>query len=232
MTQNHRSPRPKEIQIPVPIRIEQIRALSPRDKRRIAPHSAECTHRRINAPRQKLFSTKLQLARASKVEWHPSSIKVLSRLILMTQAEQAQIEGRPLLLYDGVCVLCNGVVRFILRHDKQSAFRFTPLESPLGRELLPPNTQHNASEGVVLITATLTPFHRIYRRSDAVAQALQLLGSPWRTLGKAMALIPHSLREFGYTIVARLRYRLFGRYTTCPVPTPEQRNRILGIYKE
>ena len=156
----------------------------------------------------------------------------------MTEAERAQIAGRPLLLYDGVCVLCNGLVRFLLRHDNSEAksearlatFRFAPLQSPLALELLPPSAT-TALEGVVLITNTLTPSQRLYRRSDAVAHALQLLGSPWRRFGTLLALIPRPLREFGYTIVARLRYRLFGRYATCPIPTPDQRSRILGVYE-
>jgi predicted DCC family thiol-disulfide oxidoreductase YuxK len=146
----------------------------------------------------------------------------------MTEAEHTQIEGRPLLLYDGVCVLCHGVVHFLLRHDNQAnpaSFRFTPLEGPLGREILP---QPTPQEGVALITNALTTAERTYHRSDAIAVALQLLGGPWRPLGKALALIPRPLREFAYTIVARLRYRLFGRYQTCPLPTPEQRGRILG----
>ena len=158
----------------------------------------------------------------------------------MTEAERAQIAGRPLLLYDGVCVLCNGLVRFLLRHDTSEAkseaqpeaqladFRFAPLQSPLALELLPPSAT-TALEGVVLITDTLTPSQRLYRRSDAVAHALQLLGSPWHRLGTLLALLPRPLREFGYTIVARLRYRLFGRYATCPIPTPDQRSRILGV---
>src|SRR6266851_7872932 len=156
----------------------------------------------------------------------------------MTEAERAQIAGRPLLLYDGVCVLCNGLVRFLLRRDNSEAksearlatFRFAPLQSPLALELLPPSAT-TALEGVVLITNTLTPSQRLYRRSDAVAHALQLLGSPWRRFGTLLALIPRPLREFGYTIVARLRYRLFGRYATCPIPTPDQRSRILGVYE-
>ncbi len=156
----------------------------------------------------------------------------------MTEAERAQIAGRPLLLYDGVCVLCNGLVRFLLRHDRSEAksearrtdFRFAPLQSPLALELLPPSAT-TVLEGVVLITDTLTPSQRLYGRSDAVAHALQLLGPPWHRLGTILALIPRPLREFGYTIVARLRYRLFGRYATCPIPTPDQRSRILGVYE-
>src|SRR6266851_3925904 len=156
----------------------------------------------------------------------------------MTEAERAQIAGRPLLLYDGVCVLCNGLVRFLLRHDRSESrrtdFRFAPLQSPLALELvalLSPSASSQPSEGVVLITDTLTPYQRLYRRSDAVARALQLLGSPWQRLGTLLALIPRPLREFGYTVVARLRYRLFGRYATCPIPTPDQRSRILGVYE-
>jgi predicted DCC family thiol-disulfide oxidoreductase YuxK len=149
----------------------------------------------------------------------------------MTDAERAQIEGHPLLLYDGVCALCNGFVRFMLKHDKPATFRFTPLESPLGREILTHAPQTDAPEGVVLITAILTANQRIYRRSDAVAITLQLLGNPWKPLGKALALLPRPLREFGYSIIARLRYRLFGRYAACPLPSPEQRNRILGVYE-
>jgi len=146
----------------------------------------------------------------------------------MTEAERNQIEGRPLLLYDGVCVLCNGLVRFLLRHDKLAAFRLAPLQSSLALELLP-SSATTALDGVVLITATLTPSQRLYRRSDAVAQTLQLLGSPWRPLGKTLTLFPRPLRELGYTLVSRLRYRLFGRYATCPIPTADQRSRILGV---
>jgi predicted DCC family thiol-disulfide oxidoreductase YuxK len=149
----------------------------------------------------------------------------------MTETERTQITGRPLLLFDGVCVLCNGFVRFILRHDKRSTILFAPLESPLGREILKSPTHPEAPEGVVLITAALTPSQRIYHRSDATAEVLHLLGNSWKTLGKALVFIPRPLRELGYTIVARLRYRIFGRYPTCPVPTADQRSRILGVYE-
>lgn len=149
----------------------------------------------------------------------------------MTEAERIAIEGRAVLLYDGVCGLCNGFVRLLLRHDKLDKVRYAPLQSPLGREILARFGEHNFPDGVVLITNALTPQERLYRRSDAVAAALQLLGTPWRLLGLALGLLPGPLREWGYGIVARLRYRLFGRYTTCPVPAPNQRNRLLGVFE-
>jgi predicted DCC family thiol-disulfide oxidoreductase YuxK len=149
----------------------------------------------------------------------------------MTEAERTAIEGRALLLYDGVCGLCNGVVRLLLRHDKLDKLRYAPMQSTLGRELLACFELDSLPDGVVLITDVLTPQERLYRRSDAVAVSLQLLGLTWRLLGKALMLVPRWLREWGYSIVARLRYRLFGRYTTCPVPLPNQRSRLLGVYE-
>ena len=147
----------------------------------------------------------------------------------MTEMERNAIEGRALLLFDGVCALCNGVVQFLLKRDRLDRFRYAPLQSELGREVLARFGIHEFPDGVVLLTDALTPSERVYRRSDAVALALQLLGGPWRLAGKALGMLPLSLRGWGYGIVARFRYRLFGRYTTCPIPPPEQRSRLLGM---
>lgn len=147
----------------------------------------------------------------------------------MTDADRSAIQGRALLLYDGVCALCNGVVRLLLRHDTRDRLRYAALQSDVGRETLAGFGEHSFPDGVILVTDVLTGRERIYRRSDAVAQALQLLGGRWRLVGKAILLIPRRVREAGYGIVARLRYRLFGRYESCPLPAPSQRNRLVGI---
>jgi predicted DCC family thiol-disulfide oxidoreductase YuxK len=149
----------------------------------------------------------------------------------MTEAERDAIEGRALLLYDGVCALCNGVVKFLLKHDRRDRFRYAPLQSGLGREVLARFDIHTFPDGVMLVTDALTPKEHLYRRSDAVAVALQLLGGVWRVLGRLLGLVPRPLRDWGYGIVARFRYRLFGRYDTCPLPPPEQRSRLLGVYE-
>jgi predicted DCC family thiol-disulfide oxidoreductase YuxK len=149
----------------------------------------------------------------------------------MTEPEHAEIEGRALLLYDGVCALCNGVVQFFLTHDHQEKLRYAPLQSALGREILGRFAIRDFPDGVMVLTDALTPAERLSRRSDAVAAALGLLERPWSLLGRLLTLIPRRLREFGYGVVARLRYRLFGRYDTCPIPPPEQRRRLLGVYE-
>jgi predicted DCC family thiol-disulfide oxidoreductase YuxK len=145
----------------------------------------------------------------------------------MTDAERSLIASHPLLLYDGVCVLCNGVVKFVVRHDKRAEFRFAPLDSAIARELLAEATERR--EGVVLATGTLGPEQQIRHRSDAVSGALIILGGGWGLLGRVLAAVPQRLREFGYSVVARLRYRIFGRYAACPIPEPSLRSRIVGL---
>jgi predicted DCC family thiol-disulfide oxidoreductase YuxK len=149
----------------------------------------------------------------------------------MTVVERNAIQGRALLLYDGVCALCNGVVQFLIERDTLDKFRYAPLESSLGREVLARFDIHTFPDGVMLLTDALTPTEHLYLRSDAVAGALQVLGTPWRLAGRVLRLLPHRLRDWGYGIVARFRYRLFGRYDTCPIPPPEQRSRLLGVYE-
>ena len=149
----------------------------------------------------------------------------------MTEPEYAEIEGRALLLYDGVCALCNGIVQFLLQHDRLERLRYAPLQSALGHEILSRVGIHSFPDGVMLLTDALTPRERLYQRSDAVAAALTLLSRPWRLLGRLVALVPRSLREFGYGVIARIRYRLFGRYDTCPLPPLDQRRKLLGMYE-
>lgn len=143
----------------------------------------------------------------------------------MTEADRAKIVGHPVLLYDGVCALCNGIVRFVLKRDTAGVFRFAVLESEAARELLGKNA--STSEGVALVAGAFTTEQRVYRRSDAVAEVLRLLGR--RGLGRALALMPRWLREAGYGAVARVRYRVFGRYQVCPLPAVEERGRFVGF---
>jgi predicted DCC family thiol-disulfide oxidoreductase YuxK len=149
----------------------------------------------------------------------------------MTEVERNAIEGRALLLYDGVCALCNGVVRFLMKHDRLDRFRYAPLQSSLGREVLARFDIYAFPDGVMLLTDALTPAEHLYQRSDAVAVSLERLSMPWRLVGRVLRLVPRPLRDWGYGIVARFRYRLFGRYDTCPLPPPEQRSRLLGVYE-
>jgi len=147
----------------------------------------------------------------------------------LAETYRSQIEGHDLVLYDGVCALCNGVVQYLLRHDRADRFRFIPQQTQLAEDLIkrfPADPE--PAEGIILVTAALTPRMWVYRRSDAVCQAFPLLGGSYTVLGRLLKIVPHGLREAVYGLVARFRYRLFGRYDTCPIPSAEQRSRILG----
>ena len=140
-----------------------------------------------------------------------------------------QLEGRPVLLFDGICVFCNWTVNFLLRRDPKAVLRFVPLESAPGKQLLARFNAQHGPEGIVLIVDALTPSEHLSCRTDAFIEALSLLPPPWQAVGRAIRLVPRFLREFVYGLIVRHRYRIFGRYQTCPVPSQEQRARILGV---
>jgi predicted DCC family thiol-disulfide oxidoreductase YuxK len=143
----------------------------------------------------------------------------------MTEVDRAKIIGRPVLLYDGVCALCNSVVRFVLKRDEAKLFRFASLESKAAQELLAGDS--TTLDGVALVSDALTEKQRVYRRSDATAEALRLLGRTW--LAQALVVVPRPLREAGYSLVARVRYKFFGKYEVCPLPSADDRARFVGI---
>lgn len=127
----------------------------------------------------------------------------------------------PVLLFDGVCNLCNATVRTVVRYDDRGVFRFAPLQSPVGEELLRrhglPTDEYDS---VVLVEAGKT-----YIRSTAALQVCRRLGLPWSLLA-SLFVVPAPLRDPFYDLIARTRYRLFGRTDECQVPSPEVRERF------
>ena len=126
------------------------------------------------------------------------------------------------LLFDGVCGLCNGTVDFLLRHDTHGRLRFAALQSDSGKRLLgqyglPPD----APDTVVFVQ-----HGRCLTESSAVLAAVAQLGLPWRMLAM-LRVVPKPLRDVVYRVIARNRYRWFGRRDTCRMPTPEERDRFL-----
>ncbi len=129
---------------------------------------------------------------------------------------------QPLLLFDGVCNLCNGAVNFVIDHDRDGRVAFAPLQSPLGAQVA-------AAAGVApgaMSTMILVDGGEAHVRSDAALRLARYLGFPWSLL-RALRLVPRPLRDAAYGIVARHRYRWFGRSDTCRVPTPEIRARFV-----
>jgi len=127
-------------------------------------------------------------------------------------------EDEHIVLFDGVCNLCNGAVRFVLARDPRGRFRFASLQSDVARRLLKGD---GPAETIVLIDAG-----KIYTKSTAALRIARGLRFPWPLL-YALAVIPRPLRDFVYDWVARNRYRWFGKRDTCMLPTPQMRGRFL-----
>lgn len=127
------------------------------------------------------------------------------------------------IVFDGVCNLCNAAVAFVIRHDASARFHFLSIQSDLGRELYTRLGHDPDQPGTLLLVTD----DRVLDRSDAALGIARHLGLPWRFLAAAR-ILPRSWRDFIYDRVARSRYRLFGRRAACLVPTPALRARFLG----
>ena len=129
----------------------------------------------------------------------------------------------PILVFDGVCVLCSRSVQFVLRHDSQRRFRFATTQSDAGRrQLIEHNIDPDRPASVLLVENGVG-----YTESPAAIHVLRSFGFGWRILAALMWLVPRPLRDTIYRHVAQRRYRWFGKTDACYLPTPEERSRFL-----
>ncbi|HEX9630660.1 MAG TPA: DCC1-like thiol-disulfide oxidoreductase family protein [Pyrinomonadaceae bacterium] len=136
-------------------------------------------------------------------------------------------DSNPVILYDGVCGLCNRLVQFVLKRDKQDRFRFASLQSDLANKLLQRHDRDPHDLDTVYVVVDYTqPTERLLARSDAILFLLKELGGIWKlaTAGKAL---PRTIRDGVYKLVARNRYRVFGKYDSCMLPEPKHRAKFL-----
>lgn len=128
---------------------------------------------------------------------------------------------RPVLLFDGVCNLCNGVVRFVVRFDAEAEFLFAPLQSDVGQALL----ERHGLPTDDFDSFVLVENGEYATKSTAALRVVRRLDGPW-PLAAPLISLPESLRNRVYDLVADYRYRLFGKKDECPVPEPEIRERF------
>ena len=131
-----------------------------------------------------------------------------------------------MLLYDGVCGVCNRSVRTILRFDPTGPLRFAALESVFAKAIIERHPEVANVDSVVFVDDPGQPSERVAVRSAAVLRVLDYLGGPWRVFTLAR-VIPAPLRDWLYDRFAAVRYRVFGTYDSCPVPSPEVRARFV-----
>lgn len=132
-----------------------------------------------------------------------------------------------IILFDGVCNLCHGLVQFVIRHDPHGRFRFAALQSAAGQALLAAHGQPLSAAVASPESVVLVAGGRVYTHSAAVLQIAAQLGGIWR-LAAVGRLLPAAWRDALYRFVARHRYQWFGRQESCMLPTPALRSRFLA----
>ena len=136
-------------------------------------------------------------------------------------------DGVHLVLFDGVCGLCNRLVPFLLEHDRHKVFSFAALQSSSGRKVVERSGgDPNALTSFYVLANYRTEHARMFSRSGAVLFVAGQLGWPWKiaVLGR---ILPVTIRDWLYDVVARNRYRMFGRDEQCLTPLPEFRRRFI-----
>ena len=134
-----------------------------------------------------------------------------------------------IILYDGVCGLCNRLNQFLLKRDAEDRFRFASLQSDLGRSIL---QRHGANPDLLDTFYVVENYdssgERLLSRSDAALRVVAELRGAWKIfmVGK---LLPRSVRDFLYNIISRNRYKVFGQYDSCLMPDPTYRKKFLDV---
>jgi predicted DCC family thiol-disulfide oxidoreductase YuxK len=130
----------------------------------------------------------------------------------------------PVLYFDGVCNLCNAAVQFVIRHDREGKIRFASLQSAAGAEAIKKvETRYRRRPDSLLFEVG----DKIWIESDAALQVARYLDGAWKALS-TLRIFPRFLRDFAYRLIARNRYRWFGKKDACTIPTPELKTRFIG----
>lgn len=139
----------------------------------------------------------------------------------MPEPDTSGTDG-PIIVFDALCVLCSANARFVLRHDRERRFRLASMQTSAGAALYRRFGIDPADPDTLIVVEG----ERVLRDSDAVLHIYEGLGWPWRAAALAR-LVPRSLRDPVYRLVARNRYRIFGRRETCWLPSADEADRIL-----
>jgi len=138
--------------------------------------------------------------------------------------------SNPLILYDGVCGLCNRLVQFVLKRDSRGQFRFASLQSKLAGSIL---QRHGVNQQdldtMYLVSDYQESTERLAARSDASVAILRHLSGFWRLVAALLSILPRGMRNRSYNLIASNRYRIFGKFESCMIPEEKHRHRFLDM---
>ncbi len=139
------------------------------------------------------------------------------------------MKGSHIILYDGVCGLCNRLNRFVIRRDLRGKFLYAPLQSQFARQVLSGyDKDPNDLDTLYVIAHPRTGSEVLLARADAVFFILKELGGGWGVVAW-LGILPKNVLNFGYDLIARNRYRTFGKYDACLMPEPEERAKFIEV---
>ncbi|ANH60830.1 thiol-disulfide oxidoreductase DCC family protein [Dokdonia donghaensis] len=134
---------------------------------------------------------------------------------------------KKIILFDGVCNLCNGAITFIIQRDKKDIFRYAPLQSEIGKELAEKHhIDLNKVDSIILVTED-----KAYAKSTAALRIAKQLSAGWPLL-VVFLILPRFLRDGVYDFIARNRYKWFGKKEACMIPTPELKSKFLDYEQQ
>jgi predicted DCC family thiol-disulfide oxidoreductase YuxK len=137
--------------------------------------------------------------------------------------------SNSIVLYDGVCGLCNRLNQFLLKRDAHDRFRFASLQSDLAASLLKRHGADSRDLNTVYVVLDYNqPGERLLARSDAILHLVTQLDGIWKW-ARAGRLLPKGFRDGIYKLVARNRYRVFGKHDSCMLPDPKHRHKFLEV---
>jgi predicted DCC family thiol-disulfide oxidoreductase YuxK len=132
-------------------------------------------------------------------------------------------EGEKIILFDGICNLCNSAIQFVIKRDKKNLYKFAPLQSDTAKALLQERGIDTSKiDSIILID----PNTAYYTKSSAALEIGKTFGGGWRLIG-VFEWVPEPVRDWVYDLIAKNRYRWFGKQNECMVPTPELKAKFL-----
>lgn len=129
-----------------------------------------------------------------------------------------------IILFDGVCNLCNGAIQFVIKRDKKDVFRYAALQSEIGRQMIAERgIDTSKTDSIILVE----PGVAYFTKSEAALEIAKEFGGLWPLL-QVFSWMPASIRNIVYDFIAKHRYKWFGRKDQCMIPTPELQAKFLG----
>lgn len=135
----------------------------------------------------------------------------------------ALLDDKQLILFDGVCNLCNATVNYVIKHDKKDVFRFTALQSEIGHQIVKENNIDTSKTDSILLYSEK---NGICYKSTAALTIAKQLGFP-RNILVVFVIVPPFIRNWVYDYIAKNRYKWYGKRESCRVPSPELQKKFL-----